>query len=316
MRLTYAELPKAELHLHLEGTVEPETLREIDPLLTLDEIASRYRFRDFAGFLECYKWVTSYLKGPAEYALVTRRLLKRLEAENVRYAEINLSAGVMLRRGQDFAAIFDAVREAAADSRVKVFWILDAVRQFGPDQAMQVARLAVERRDEGVVAFGFGGDEARGPAGWFEEVCSFAADHGLAIVPHAGETCGPESVWAALKLQARRIGHGIRAADDPVLLRHLCKNQIPLEICITSNVCTGSVAALEEHPVRKLFNAGVPLVLNTDDPALFSTTLTREYEIAASVFHFSPAEIEQLARNSFQYALKPEEAFAAAGLRV
>ena len=166
----------------------------------------------------------------------------------------------------------------------------------------KVAELAAERVGEGVVAFGIGGDEERGPAEWFKEVFRFAQQAGLRLTAHAGETCGPESVWAALELGAERIGHGIRSIEDPVLVRHLRDHDIPLEISISSNVATGVVARIEDHPVRRLYDAGVPIVLNTDDPAMFRTTLTAEYELAARQFGFTEEELRGMAENGFRYA--------------
>ncbi len=300
--VSYHALPKAELHLHLEGSLEPETLIELDPSLTPEAVDARYRFPDFAGFIESYKWVTAYLTGPGQYALVTRRLLERLAGENVRYAEVNLSAGVVLFRGRDLAAIWGAVREEARRSAVETRWIFDAVRHFGPEEAVRVAKFAAERTGEGVVAFGIGGDEALGPAEWFGGVFRFAREHGLRLTAHAGETTGPESVWAALRLGAERIGHGIRSIEDPALLTYLREKDIPLEICIASNVATGAISRLEDHPVRRIYEAGVPIVLGSDDPAMFRTSLTREFELAAREFGFSEEELRGIAENGFRYA--------------
>jgi aminodeoxyfutalosine deaminase len=300
------ELPKAELHLHLEGSVEPETMLELDPSLSIDDVRSVYQYTDFTGFIRSYVWVARKLLAPKDYALITRCLLERLAAQHVAYAEINLSVGVILWKEQDFDGIFSAVRAEAARSSVDVRWIFDAVRQFGADPAMRVAELAVSKVRDGVVAFGIGGDEVKGPAGWFKDVFAFTRSHGLGATPHAGETDGPHSVWAALELGANRIGHGIRSIDDPVLLRHLRDNDIPLEVCISSNVCTGAITALKDHPVRRLYDAGVPIVLNTDDPAMFHTTLTKEYEIAATEFGFSEPELRGLAANAFRYRLDHE----------
>ena len=298
----YHELPKAELHLHLEGSVTPDTMTALAPEISTEEVRERFRFCSFAGFLECFKWVVERLRSPEHYALITRRLVEDLERQNIRYAEITLSAGVVLWKGQDFAAIYEAVRREALNSPVEVRWNLDAVRHFGVEHAMQVARLAAELVGQGVVSFGIGGDEQRGPAEWFGEVFRFARDHGLRLTAHAGETVGPESVWGALELGAERIGHGIRAIEDPVLVGHLRDHKIPLEICISSNVATGAVESLAAHPVRRLYDAGVPIVLNTDDPGLFGTTLEREYEIAASEFGFSEEEMRGIAENGFRYA--------------
>ena len=301
------EMPKAELHLHLEGSVEPETLHELDPARPVEEFRVLYQYADFEAFLKAFGAIGKLLRTPEDYALVTRRLLERLAAQNVRYAEIIIAAGVVLWKGQEFAPIFEAVREAAAGSPVEVRWILDAVRQFGPEQAMQVAKWAAERVDRGVVAIGIGGSEERGPAEWFTDVYAFARSAGLRLTAHAGESMGPESVWAALKLGAERIGHGIAAACDPDLLRYLRERDIPLEICITSNLVTGVVKRLEDHPVRRIYDAGVPIVLNTDDPAMFQCTLVGEYRLAAGAFGFSEAELRGIAENGFRYGFAADK---------
>lgn len=295
-------LPKAELHLHLEGAVEPSTLLELEPALTVAEIDAATSYTDFLGFLKSYVWVNRYLRKPEDYALVTRRLLERLADENVRHAEITVSAGMILWKGQDFPAIWNAVVREAARSSVGVLWIIDAVRQFGVESARAVVDLAIERVQEGAVAIGIGGDEARGPARWFLNLYQYARDHGLRLTAHAGESAGPQSVWEAIQIGAERIGHGIRSVEDPALLAHLREKNIPLEVCITSNVCTRVVASLADHAVRRIYDAGVPIILNTDDPALFRTTLVREYEVAAQQFGFTDAELEGLARNGFRYA--------------
>jgi adenosine deaminase/aminodeoxyfutalosine deaminase len=296
------EIEKAELHLHLEGSVTPETMRELAPDVSLEEIEARYRFTDFAGFLQCFIWVVQHLQTPEHYALTTRRLLERLRRENVTYAEITLAAGVVLWKKQPFAPIYDAVKRAGDESGIQVLWNLDAIRHFGAEHAMQVAELAAERTNEGVISYGIGGDEARGPAEWFTEVYRFARDRGLRLTAHAGETVGAASVWGALKLGAERIGHGIRSVDDPALLKHLRDNGIPLEICISSNVATGAVRSLADHPVRRIYDAGVPIILNTDDPGVFRTTLMAEYELAATQFGFSETELRGIAENGFRYA--------------
>ncbi len=295
----------AELHLHLEGSIEPETIQEIEPSLSSEEIDAHYQFSDFAGFIACFRWIAQRLRGPADYALATRALLGRLRDQDILYAEITLSAGVVLWKQQELPAIWEAVRAESARSSVDVYWNLDSVRQFGPDLAVRVAEFAAAHVQQGVISIGIGGDELAGPAHWFSDVYKFAKMHGLRLTAHAGETAGPESIWAALAIGAERIGHGIRAVDDPVLLKHLRDAQIPCEVSIVSNVRTGAVARMKDHPIRRMFDAGVPLVLNTDDPAIFDTTLANEFRLARTLFGFSENDIAKLQENAWRYRFGP-----------
>jgi len=318
-----AALPKAELHLHLEGAIEPSTVVELatryGDTLAPGQVAARYATRDFSAFIEAYKWVTSYLRAPEDYALVARELAERLLAQNVVYAEIAISAGVMLLRKQDIAANFRAIREAVRAYEplgLRLQWILDCVRQFGPRPAMEVARTAADLRGEGVVAFGIGGDELALPASDFRAAFEFAAAGGLHRVAHAGEIGGPESVRDALDVfGAERIGHGIAVTRDPQLAAILRERSIPLEICPTSNLRTGALARqigrddaeLRHHPLPDLFRAGVPLSVSTDDPAIFSTSLQREY-LALIEMGLTPHELGQIGAAAFEVAfLTPAE---------
>jgi adenosine deaminase/aminodeoxyfutalosine deaminase len=296
------DLPKAELHLHLEGAVEPETLHEIDPATPVEEFRALYSYADFDGFLKAFGAVGKRLATPEAYAIATRRLLERLATQNVRYAEIMIAAGVVLWKGQEFAPVFDAISAAAKGSPVEVRWIFDAVRQFPVAQGMQVAQWAAERMDRGVVAFGIGGSEERGPALLFKDVFAFAESAGLHLVAHAGEGTTAESIRDALSIGAERIGHGISAIEDPALMAHLRQHDIPLEISITSNLVTRVVKRLEDHPVRRLYDLGLPIVLNTDDPAMFGCTLVGEYRLAAEQFGFTEIELRELAANAFKYS--------------
>ncbi len=315
------EWPKAELHLHLEGSIEPETVVELAARhgedVSREDVASRYRYHDFRGFLEAFKWVTSLLRAPQDYALVAERLAENLRIQNVVYAEITLSAGVMLWRRQDVAANFAAVRaaaERAANGALRLQWIMDATRQFGPEKAMEVARCAAEHAGAGVVAFGMGGDELALAAADFRGVYDYARAHGLHALVHAGEVGGPDAVRQAVEvLGAERIGHGIAAAQDPGVMQLLSEKRIPLEVCPTSNLRTGALgrvcgnplAGLPEHPVADLYFAGVPVTLATDDPAMFETNLTQEYE-AAEMAGLESADLIRVNEQGFESAFLPE----------
>ncbi len=294
-----------ELHLHLEGTIDRETVMMLDPSLTRAEVDAAWAFDNFAGFIQCFKFVAQRLRGPDDYGLVTRRMMQALAEQGVSYAEVTLSAGVVLWREFEFDEVWRAIREAQREtfekSPVEVWWNLDAIRQFGPDHVMQVARVAADYVDDGAISFGVGGDEVAGPAHLFGDAYRYARDAGLHLTAHAGETDGPDSIRAALAIGAERIGHGIRAIDDPELVRRLREEQIPLEVCISSNVRTGAVASLEQHPARRLFDAGVLITLNTDDPGIFESGLADEHAIARSLFGFSDADLETVELNARRF---------------
>lgn len=308
-------LPKAELHLHLEGSIEPETLLELrknrSKSSTLEEIRQLYSYQDFTGFLMAFKTITGDLQTADDYELITYRLLEKLKAENVLHAEAYVSVGVCLWRKQDFEQIFWGMergrQRGERDFGVSLLWIFDAVRQFGEIEAMRVAEVAVERKAENVVGFGIGGDERRGPPELFRDVYSYASDNGLRLTAHAGESAGPESIWGALNLRAERIGHGLTAAGDSELVEELSVRQVPVEICLTSNLRTGCCASLTEHPVRSYFDHGLMITLNSDDPAMFETSLNQEFQLAQDHFGFTDEHLRELARNSFEASFLPAE---------
>ena len=324
-------LPKAELHLHLEGSIEPITLAELSrrhntplptennrydvtgsgDLLTEEDARQLYSYKDFNGFLMAFKSVTERLRTPEDYELATYRLMQKLRQQNVVHAEVYVSVGVIRWRGQDFRPLFEGMERGRErgqrDFGVSLLWIFDAVRHFGPEQAAEVFSLAASLRDRNVVGVGIGGDERRGPAEWFQDLYKKAADQGLRLTAHAGETAGPESVWGALNIGAERIGHGLSISRDHELEEVLAQKQIAVEVCLSSNLRTGVCTALEEHPVRRFFDGGLMITLNTDDPAMFQTSLCREYEIAADEFNFSNDQLRELARNSFEASFLPVE---------
>ncbi|MGA9813209.1 MAG: adenosine deaminase [Terriglobales bacterium] len=308
-------LPKAELHLHLEGAIDPSTLLELRQRhgkpSSLSEIEQLYTYQDFNGFLMAFKAVTEDLQTADDYELITYRLMERLRAQNVLHAEVYVSVGVCLWRKQDFGAIFEGLdrgrKNGERDFGVSLLWIFDAVRQFGPVAAREVFEIAAHYQERNVVAIGLGGDEQKGPPELFRDAYAYAADKGLHLTAHAGENAGPESVWGALNLRAERIGHGLTAAQDPELVEELSTRQVPVEICLTSNLRTGSCPSLNLHPVRQYFDQGIMITLNTDDPAMFRTSLAREYQLAQQSFGFTEEHLRELARNSFEASFLPAE---------
>jgi len=308
-------LPKAELHLHLEGAIEPATLIELrvrhgEPANQI-AVEPFYTYDDFAGFLLAFKNITEHLRTSEDYELITYRLMQRLKQENVLHAEVYVSVGVCLWRKQDFAAIFEGLDRGRVrgerDFGVSLLWIFDAVRQLGADAAQKVFELAVRYHDRGVVGVGMGGDEQKAPPELFRDAYAWAGDHGMRLTAHAGENGPPESIWGAINLRAERIGHGLTAFHDPDLVEELAQRQIPVEICLTSNLRTGLCPNLNDHPAKSYFDHGVMITLNTDDPAMFGTTLAREYQLAQQVFAFTDEHLRELARNSFEASFLPAE---------
>jgi adenosine deaminase/aminodeoxyfutalosine deaminase len=258
-----------------------------------------------------FKTLTEDLRTADDYELITCRLMEQLKAENVLHAEVYVSVGVCLWRKLDFDAIFEGLERGRErgerDFGVSLLWIFDAVRQFGPGAAKEVFELAAQHHDRNVVAVGIGGDERKAPPELFREQYTYARDQGLRLTAHGGEYSGPESVWGALNLGAERIGHGLTAYQDQELVEELAIRQIPIEICLTSNVRTGCCGKISDHPVRRYFDQGLMLTLNTDDPAMFQTSLTREYELAQTEFTFTDEHLRELARNSFEASFLPAE---------
>ena len=309
-------LPKAELHLHLEGAVQPATLVELsrrhDPApLTLEQVGSLYHYEDFTGFMMAFKAVAERLKTPEDYELITYEMMRNLAAEGVVHAEAYVSAGIVHWRKQEFGPVLEACergrKRGERDFGVSLLWIIDAVRHFGPDKVQRVFEDAARFRSASVVGVGIGGDERQAAPELFRDQYKYARAQGLHTTCHAGETAGPESIWGALNLGAERIGHGLNAWQDRELMAVLVERQVPIEICVTSNLRTGCCAALEQHPLKSYFDLGVMVTLNSDDPPMFRTSLAREYALAQAAFELSDEHLRELARNSFEASFLPAE---------
>ena len=317
----FVALPKAELHVHLEGSIAPSTVVELAArhgvTLTPEELAPRYAPGSFDTFIENFIWITSFLRGPEDYALIARRFAESQKRQNVLYSEVTLSIGVMFRRNQDPAANFSALRDAAAEvSGVQMKYIFDAVRQWGAAPAMEVARMAAELRSPDVIAYGIGGDELGLPTKDLCPVYDFAASQGMHLLIHAGEIGGPELVREAVEmLGAERIGHGIAVMRDERTMDFIAARNIPLEFCPTSNLRTGALArqigrptaGYAQHPLPSVFRRGLAVTLSSDDPSMFETSVSKEYEHAQSM-GMTPTELLQLAEAGFHHSfLGPEE---------
>ncbi len=317
------DLPKAELHLHLEGSITPETLVDLSAHndatpLTLDAARAIYSYHDFPSFLLCFKAVTERLHTPADYELITYNMLRDLALQGVRHAEAYISIGILywqarLDVDEVIAAIERGRIRAEAEFGVSLLWIVDAVRHFGLEACARVFRKAAElqRSYPSMVGIGIGGNELLGPAHEFRDLYAEAREAGLRLTCHAGENAGPQSIWAAMNIGAERIGHALSAQDDPDLIDVLAQRQTPLELNITSNLRTGCCPSLQAHPARRYFEEGLMVTLNSDDPPFFGANLLDEYLLAHREFGLSLEQLRELAANSVEASfLSPERKLA------
>ena len=313
-----AAMPKAELHVHLEGAIRPETLLELArrnqvplPADTVAGLRRWYSFTDFPHFVEIYSAISACLRTPDDIELITREFLAGQAAQNIRYSEVTYTAFTHYARKKiafrdQLAAINRARAWATTELGVTMRLIIDISRERPAETGLQVADWAINAIADGVVALGLGGPEVGNPPEKFQAAFDRARAAGLPSVPHAGETVGAASIWGALRaLDAVRIGHGVRCLEDPALVEELRARQIPLEVCPTSNVCLGVAPSMAEHPLPQLLAAGLYVTLNSDDPPMFNTTLTGEYLAAAGAFQLNADDLERLTLNAVRAALLP-----------
>ena len=317
------EMPKVELHVHLEGTFRPATLLSLArkngvPLPADDEAGLRrwFRFRDFDHFIEIYLTCSRCLQDPADFHILALDFLAEQAVQNVLYSEVHFTISTHLWNGLDSEAIRQALGEAAADGErrhgIRMRLIPDIVRNMDTKRADATLRWAVDGKNDGVIAMGLGGIELGYSTEPFRDHFATAKQEGLHCVAHAGETGGPESIRSVLEVcGAERIGHGIRAIDDPALMQRLAEHRIPLEVCPSSNVALGVVRSLEEHPVKRLLEAGLEVTINSDDPPLFGTNLTREYLKLHRAFGYSRRQLAQLSMNGLRHSFLSAEEKAA-----
>ena len=317
-------LPKAELHVHHVGSASLRTVAELaerhagstsvptDP----QALADFFTFTDFAHFIEVYLSVVDLLRTPEDLWTLTYDVARDLAEQNVRYVELTCtpytSIAVGISAEAYCEAIEDARRRAESDFGLTMRWCFDIPGESGVPSADVTLDTALRLQPAGLVSFGLGGPEIGVPRQQFAPHFQQAIAAGLHSVPHAGESTGPETIWDSIHhLGAERIGHGIAAAQDPALMAHLAEHGIALEVCPTSNVCTRSVASLDEHPLPALVAAGVPVTINSDDPPMFSTTLNHEYEVAAELLGLDDQGIADLARASVRSSFADEATKAA-----
>ena len=320
-------LPKAELHIHLEGSIKPETVLalaqrnrqlELLPGKDVEDIRRWFTFSNFSHFIEVVLSVQNLLRTSEDFATVAYECGADMHAQNIIYREITLTPYthiVYQDKGLTIEEILTGLdqgrQRAYSEFGVEMRWIFDIHRNlafhgktnrtYNPEPAERTLEYASAGRVYGVVGLGLGGDEVNAPPAPFGEVFAEAKKLGLVSVPHAGETEGPSSVLGAITaLQADRIGHGVRAAEDPELITLLKERQIPLEINLTSNMCLGIYNSLDQHPLPYLDRSGLLVTINTDDPSLFNTTLLDEYKILATKFDYSISELTRIARNAFR----------------
>ncbi|GLZ38676.1 adenosine deaminase [Actinokineospora sp. NBRC 105648] len=312
-------LPKVELHLHLVGSATLDTVLELARRhpehgvpTDRDELARFYDFTDFLHFITVYGTVNKLVKTGADVTTLVLGAAAGLAAANASYAEITVTPFGHLSTGIDPEELTEALtvgRKRALDEHgVALAWIYDIPGGLEPPSREGTIDWVLRHRPEGSVGFGLGGMELGVSRAAFRRSFDLAASAGLHAVPHAGETVGPEEIWAALReLNAVRIGHGVSAVQDPLLLRHLAEHNIPLEVCPTSNQCTRAVPDLTDHPLPRLLEAGVPVTLATDDPGMFHTDLDREYLLCHELFGLSRGELADIARTGVRAAFCGQE---------
>lgn len=311
------DLPKVQLHLHLEGAAPPAFIRGLAKEKSVDitgvfDARGDYAYEDFWHFLKVYEAATSVLTSPEDFARLTRAVLEESASNGVIYTEAFLSPDFCGNR--DVAAWRDyllAIQEAATaaerDFGITMRGIVTAVRHFGPDKGRETALCAAETAGDFITGFGLAGDEKIGEPQDYAWSFDCAREAGLRLTAHAGEWRGPESVANALTLGVERIGHGVRAIEDPALLDRLAEDEIVLEVCPGSNVCLGVYQTWRDHPIDRLRRAGVKVTVSTDDPPFFHTNMTREYEELARAFDYDEAELTKIARASAEAAFCDED---------
>ncbi len=313
------DMPKVELHVHLEGAIRPEMLlhlaqrNNIDlPYKTVAELRDWYTFRNFPHFVEIYVKITSCLKTADDIELIAREFLQGQAEQNIRYTEITYTALTIYETcnisfDDQFAALNRARAWAEQELGVSMNVIVDIAREVTPEKGMLTTEQVIKNYGKGVAALGLGGYEVGHPPEKFRTCFDVANAAGVPCILHAGETGGPDSIWGALRVaNSRRIGHGVRCIEDESLVEYLREHQVPLEVSPTSNVCLNVAPSIAQHPIQTLMNRGLYITLNSDDPPMFNTTLTDEFLKCAEAFNWNQETCEKLTLNAIRVSLLSE----------
>lgn len=310
-------LPKVELHVHLEGAIPLPCLWQLvqkyggeREVPSIDALASRFRYRDFTHFLETWVWKNQFLRDYQDFSFLATEVARDLASQNVLYAEIFYSPGDYQAIGLDPQRLTEAIRRGLRQvPEVEVALIVDLVRDQGPEKGEVTLGAMGEIREEfGIVGIGIGGSEHLVPPEPFAPVYERARELAFRTTAHAGEACGPESIWGAIRaLRVDRIGHATRAVEDPSLVDYLAEHRIPLELCVISNLRTGVVSSARHHPARTYFERGIPFSINTDDPKLFNSSLAEEYALLHTELGFTMAEVHFLIEQGVLSSWLPKE---------
>ena len=319
-------LPKVELHIHLEGAVPLACVWDLirkyggDPgVPDLESLAGRFRYRDFAAFLDTWAWKNGFFRTGEDFTRIAAAVAADLAAQSILYAELFYSPQSYASRGLGAQEITLAVRRGLDQvPAIEIALVTDLVRDLGARSGREAVEAVSEVREAGrVVGIGIGGSEHRFPPEPYAPVFARARELGFRTTAHAGEACGPESVWGALRaLRVERLGHATRAAEDPALLDHLAAERIALELCVISNLRTGVVPSAERHPARRYFERGIPLSVNTDDPLMFGNSLAEEYLLLHRALGFSLDEIHALIDSAVAASWLPDARKSALGERI
>jgi len=313
------KMPKVELHVHLEGSVRPETLLKLAerhhvtlPAENVEGLRKWYTFRDFNHFIEIYMTISSCLRTAEDIELIAREFLMGQAEQNILYSEVTFTPFNQYMNNQlGFHEQIDAVNRARAwaesELGVRMGIIMDIPRIVPPRDGLTVADWAIERYGNGLIALGLGGPEIDNPPEKYHAAFERVRAAGIPCILHAGETVGPSSIWSAIRVaDTKRIGHGVRAIEDPELVAYLRETQIPLEVCPTSNICLKVYPSLEEHSLPELMRQGLYVTINSDDPPMFNTTLTDEYLAGYQTYGWDADVIRKLVLNAVKATLLSE----------